>query len=306
MTPEQAIQPIDQLNLTSLPYLLKPGHCYFRPKFINSEQLDMRKPALFVGNHTLFGVMDFPFMLQHLYLRHGVRVRSLGDKVHFHVPLWRAMCHAYGITLGDRAICRELMQRGESIVVFPGGAREVMRRHGERYQLTWKKRLGFAHMAIEQGYDIIPFASIGPDDCFEIGLDAEQIQRLPVIGNLLKLPRIHRLLRKGDLIAPWPKGLAGLPIPRPEQFYFSFGERIITQGRSLDEADLWAVREEAASAIEQQVASLLKLRQQERQQTWSPLRRFLTLDRPDEAPVVRRPDQSRPAPSSHASRTSGL
>ena len=45
---------------------------YFDPVFFNSDQLDMSKPALFVGNHTLYGLLDVPLILEHLRLEHGV------------------------------------------------------------------------------------------------------------------------------------------------------------------------------------------------------------------------------------------
>ena len=35
------------------------------------------------------------------------------------------------------------MERGEAILVFPGGGREVMKRKDEDYVLIWKERLGF-------------------------------------------------------------------------------------------------------------------------------------------------------------------
>jgi 1-acyl-sn-glycerol-3-phosphate acyltransferase len=46
-------------------------------------------------------------------------------------------------------------------MVFPGGGREVTKRKGQQYQLIGKNCEGFAVMAIEQGYPIIPFASVG-------------------------------------------------------------------------------------------------------------------------------------------------
>ena len=38
----------------------------------------------------------------------------------------------------------------------------------EKYQLIWKERLGFAKLAIEYGYPIIPFAAVGAGDAYDI------------------------------------------------------------------------------------------------------------------------------------------
>jgi hypothetical protein len=35
------------------------------------------------------------------------------------------------------------------VLVYPGGGREVAKRKGEKYQLLWKERVGFARLAIE-------------------------------------------------------------------------------------------------------------------------------------------------------------
>lgn len=48
------------------------------------------------------------------------------------------------MVLGTPENCAALMQAGQSILVFPGGGREVMRRKGEAYRLIWKRCRGGA------------------------------------------------------------------------------------------------------------------------------------------------------------------
>jgi 1-acyl-sn-glycerol-3-phosphate acyltransferase len=113
------------------------------------------------------------------------------------------------------------MRRGDLILVFPGGAREVAKRKGERYQLIWKNRLGFAKMAIEGRYPIIPFASLGIEDALDIILDNEN----PLMAPLRKL--CEKLLNVEPL--PIVRGIGLTPVPRPERLYFWFGEPISTR-----------------------------------------------------------------------------
>lgn len=252
---------------------------YFRPEFIGLSRLDLTRPALFVGNHTLYGLLDVPLMLEHLYVQHGVMLRALGDRGHFAVPLWRDYLSKGGMVLGTPENCDALMQAGESVLVFPGGAREVWRRKGEQYQLIWKRRLGFVRQAIRHGYDIIPFGALGADECYTILADANDLQARTLLRSVLDRMGLTAKLRGGDMIPPLGVGLGPTLLPRPQRFYFGFGHRIPTahlQGMEQNEQVLWMLRAQVADAIEQQIGHLKAIRQDDRSEGWSWLRRALT------------------------------
>ncbi len=251
---------------------------YFNPEFLGLWELDLKKPALFVGNHTLMGLTDAPLMVEHLYSQYGVFVRSLGDRGHFKIPGWGKLLTDMGSVEGTPENCSALMQAGNHVLVFPGGGREVMRRKGEAYKLLWKQRTGFARMAIEHGYDIIPFGSVGPDESFKILLDANSVMASPVWNWLKNTTGIEAATRGGDMIPPIVRGLGPTMLPRPQRYYFGFGKRISTKhlrGRTTDAKALWAVREQVANAVESQIERLLQYRQEDRLQNWSHLRRWL-------------------------------
>lgn len=255
-----------------------PGRWYFRPRFFGLDEFDAARPALFVGNHTRYGLLDVPLMLAHLYERHGLFLRSLGDRFHFAVPVWRDFLRRNGVVIGSAANCDALMEAGESILVFPGGAREVFRRKGEEHTLIWKKRLGFARLALRHGYDIVPFASCGADDCYKVIVDANAILDRPRLTSCLEKTGLLSLLRGGDAVPPLGRGVANTVIPRPERFYFSFGERISTAGladQAGDEATLWRVRDRVAESIERQLAQLQEVREQDREERWGWVRKTL-------------------------------
>lgn len=252
---------------------------YFRPEFIGLNSLDIaNKPALFVGNHTLYGLLDVPLMLQEIHQNQGILVRSLGDREHFKVPLWRDFLVKGGMVMGTPENCDALMSQGESVLVFPGGAREVCRRKNEEYSLIWKRRLGFVRQAVKHGYDIIPFGSLGPDECYTILSDAEDLKKRSRLWKQLERSGLIKLLHDGDYIPPFSRGIGPTLIPRPQRFYFGFGERIPTQhlqGHEQDEAVLWEIRNLVSGAIEQQITQLKAIRNQDRQENWSWLRRQL-------------------------------
>ncbi|MGZ3419754.1 MAG: lysophospholipid acyltransferase family protein [Polyangiales bacterium] len=226
--------------------LLEPFAKLVRPLFFGLERVPADRPLLFVGNHTLFGVLDVPFLFAKLWEEHGIFLRALGDHVHFSVPIWGDLLKRFGVVDGTRENCAALMEAGETILVFPGGAREVAKRKGEQNQLLWKDRMGFARMAVQHRCTIVPFAAIGVDDSFEIVADADDFFRTPV-GKLAK-----SLGLREDFVPPLAR-----PDPLPERFYFRIGEPIAPMD------DPAALRDRTRKAIEEGMAALLRFRDQD-------------------------------------------
>ena len=266
------------LSPNALRRIMAARRLYFRPEFIGLNRLDLGRPALFVGNHTRYGLLDVPLLLEHLYVERGLFLRSLGDRSHFSVPLWRDWLVRNGMVLGTPENCDALMQAGESVLVFPGGAREVWRRKDEQYTLIWKKRLGFVRQAIRHGYDIIPFAAFGADECYRVLADANDMLNQPWLQALIERAGLKEALRGGDMLPPLGVGIGPTLLPRPQRLYFSFGARIPTahlQGQESHEDVLWQVREAVAASITSQLGTLRTLRDNDREQGWSWLRRRL-------------------------------
>jgi len=196
---------------------------YFAPEYLHLERVSARRPTLFVGNHSLYGVLDVLLFADGLYRERGIVLRSLADRNHFKVPLWRDFVAQTGAVLGTRANCAALMRRGEHLLVFPGGAREVFKHKGEAYRLIWKERFGFVQLAIEHGYTITPYATAGAEEAFDVLLDSADYMNTP-LGRYLKHSGIaDRFLRGGEEFPPLVRGLGLSVLPRPEKLYFSIG-----------------------------------------------------------------------------------
>ena len=231
---------------------------YFTPTFIGAEQLDASQPAMYVGNHSMYGVLDSPMLIDYLYNEHQVAVVSIADHSHFYLPLWRSVVKKFGAVDGIPAYVREAMKQGYSILVFPGGGREVLKREGEQYQLIWKQRYGFLKLAQEFGYDIVPFAALGGDEVFDIGFDANKVVQHQYFQKLLQVPQLSRLLRKGEVIPSLPKHL----IPKRLPFYFKFMPRqSLMHIENLEQ--LQQFRDLIAAEIYTGLADLRVLRQQQ-------------------------------------------
>ncbi|OBA78235.1 hypothetical protein A9W99_24180 [Mycobacterium sp. 1164966.3] len=231
--------------------LMEPLRKVIKPKVYGIENVP-KKRALLVGNHNTLGMVDAPLLAAELWER-GRIVRSLGDHAHFKIPGWRDALTRMGVVEGTREITSELMRRGELVMVFPGGGREVMKRRNERYKLVWKNRLGFARLAIQHGYPIVPFASVGAEHGIDILLDRDSRLLAPV-GLLAE-----KLLGTPDA-PPLVRGVGLTPLPRPERQYYWFGEPIVTQpfqGQEADDAVARKVRERTAAAVEQGIELML-------------------------------------------------
>ncbi len=247
------------LELAAARLVLAPWSWLTAPRFYGLEHLRRDRPALLVGNHTVMGLVDAPVMVFGLLERRRIAVRSLGDHLHFWIPGWRTLLAHYGVVEGTRESCHALMRAGATILVFPGGAREVFKRKGEKYRLLWGERMGFVRLAVEHGYPIVPFGAVGAEECFDILVDAGDVLATPLVGALLA-----RLVPRIDELPPLVRGIGPTPLPRPERFYFSFGPPIETRGfagRQRDDVLCAAVRDQVRAAVETQIAFLLAKRQ---------------------------------------------
>jgi 1-acyl-sn-glycerol-3-phosphate acyltransferase len=249
---------------------------YFAPEYLHLDRVDADRPTLFVGNHSVFGVLDVMLFADGLYRERGICLRSLADKNHFKVPVWRDLVAQTGAVLGSRANCAALMRRGEHILVFPGGAREVFKHKGEAYRLIWKKRFGFVKLALEHGYTITPYATVGAEEAFDVLLDSGDYMKTP-LGRVLKSTGIaDAYLRGGEEFPPLVRGLGLTMIPRPERLYFSIGKPIDMaryRGQSDDPAVLKRVRDRVGRSLNQLIAELREYRAQETEE--GPVRRML-------------------------------
>lgn len=261
-------------SLATVERALKLQSVYFDPRFYGLDNVDRERPALYVGNHTIYGSLDAPLIYATLYREKNIVLRSLGDSFHWKVPLWRNILTDGGAVPGTRENCARLMEAGEHILVFPGGGREVAKRKGEQYKLTWKTRTGFAHMAIKYQYPIIPIASVGADDAYDVVFDAYDFQASMLGKLLMKNKTVSEQLRGGDVFFPVSKGVGITPIPRPERFYFSFGEPIEPAEFAGKENNLevqWKLRKRVMDALESEIETLKSLRAKDDLPVWRKL-----------------------------------
>jgi 1-acyl-sn-glycerol-3-phosphate acyltransferase len=187
--------------------------------------------------------------------------------MHFSIPGWRDFLHKVGAVVGSRDNCGGLLDAGEAVLVFPGGAREVAKRRDEAYKLIWKERIGFARMAIEHQVPIVPMAVLGIEDMFKIWADADDMAGSPVAPMLRKLGVLagnRDGKGAGDaFLPPLSIGTGPAGVLRPQRLYIALGQPIDTSGylgAHEDREACFAVRELTRETIENQLDELRLVR----------------------------------------------
>lgn len=168
-------------------------------------------PAILVGNHGLLGY-ETAIFFERIYDATGRLPRGCADRWFFRVPVLRDALVRLGGMYGAPQNAFDALGRGELVVCYPGGAREVFKHErAQRYRLRWERSRGFAKIASRAGVPILPFAAAGVDDTFA------PIARLRGTGRLLM----------GDDKYDLPLLLGGLgPLPSPVPFWFRIGAPI--------------------------------------------------------------------------------
>lgn len=249
---------------------------WFKPTFVGLERLP-KGPALFVANHSLLALDAGLF---HLLLQydHNRFLRPLGDKSLFSQPHYAKLVHSMGAACGYGDVIRGLMRQQTDLLLYPGGTWEAIKPPEQRYQLQWKERFGFIRIAAEMGYTVMPFASVGPDEYYEQYLTGEEVLHSPLMSLLRRAGLLPPDLRS-DLVPPLPIGSLCSPLPKPKTTFFGFGRPLDLSsyaGKRLNTRQLARLRGRVADEIDEQIKSLLLLREQRRHKD-SLTRRILSL-----------------------------
>eukprot|EP00443_Scrippsiella_acuminata_P038932 CAMPEP_0115273916 /NCGR_PEP_ID=MMETSP0270-20121206/55397_1 /TAXON_ID=71861 /ORGANISM="Scrippsiella trochoidea, Strain CCMP3099" /LENGTH=350 /DNA_ID=CAMNT_0002690393 /DNA_START=1 /DNA_END=1054 /DNA_ORIENTATION=+ len=110
-----------------------------------------------------------------------VPVHLLGHSAIFRIPFFREWCLAHGHGSVDRKTCLTLLQKGHSIALAPGGAKESLECKPRTMRLILANRKGFAKLALRTGAALVPVLAFGENELystvqFEPGTLSRRIQ----------------------------------------------------------------------------------------------------------------------------------
>jgi 1-acyl-sn-glycerol-3-phosphate acyltransferase len=246
---------------------------YFAPTIVGLDNIP-DEPTLFIGNHAMFG-LDGMILMPTIYHETGRFLRAMGDNAWFQTATGEKMA-ANGMVLGHPEVCGALMEAGQDLLVFPGGAAEANKTAEEKYSLVWKERYGFVRMAAQHGYNITPFGMVGPDDWWDHAIEGRDLLQSRLVKLLQKMGVIGEI--REDIVPPIPRGLFNTLLPKPERCFLAFGEPIEVpdcKGKKVSMAVQKSVRNQTARQVESLVGDMLLMRTQNKHNEGT-IRRLLT------------------------------
>lgn len=248
---------------------LEPLIDLYRPYVAGLDRLPRDGRFLLVGNHTAFGFAEILLMPYYTRRELGVQVRPLAERALAQAKGFGGdLVAAYGGVVGHPDTARELMRHNETVLVFPGGGREMPKFKGEEYQLKWDGRSGFARIAIENGYPIVPVGLVGSDDVY-----APLFERDSTLGRLSQSIG-ERLGGRSYMAMPLVRGIGPTLIPRPQRMYLEFGAPIgTTAPAGTTDHARWVetVKSTTQQALEQILSDLQEVRASDPYRSLNPL-----------------------------------
>jgi 1-acyl-sn-glycerol-3-phosphate acyltransferase len=149
---------------------------YFRCDISGWENIP-DKNALYVGNHN--GILTFEVLMLFYawWNRFGSTRRALGlaHNVALRNPFFRWIIPRLGAIPAHPNVAVEALNRGYSLLVFPGGEKEAFRSYFERKKIDFFRRKGFIRLALKSGVPIVPIVSIGAHESYVILHRGEEI-----------------------------------------------------------------------------------------------------------------------------------
>jgi len=146
-----------------------------------------------------------------------------------------------GGVAGTPQTCREMLEAGEAVLVFPEGIRGMNKLYTERYKLQ-RFGTGFLRLALEAQAPIVPIAVVGSEEQQPGFADWKPLARVLGMPAFPVTPTF-----------PWLGPLGILPLPVKYRLYF--GEPIYFEGSPTDED---AVIEAHVERVKQAIGDLFE------------------------------------------------
>ena len=167
---------------------------YFRTRVFGKENVE-NKQYMVVANHggqiAIDGLLiGTAFATE---MEHPRILRAMVERFFTNIPFINKWASECGAVLGDRENCLNLLERGESLLIFPEGVRGVAKNTQDFYHVQEFTR-GFYRMAIKSGVEILPVAVIGQEEVFPYVYQAKWLAKrlglpaLPISANYVPLP----------------------------------------------------------------------------------------------------------------------
>jgi 1-acyl-sn-glycerol-3-phosphate acyltransferase len=212
---------------------------YFRSEVHGAEHVPPGR-VLLVSNHSGQVPVDGALIGAALFMdvEPPRFMRAMVEKWTQTLPFVSLLFARVGQVVGVPENAVRLLEQGESLLVFPEGARGISKTFDKRYQLT-EFGLGFMRLAIQTGAPIVPVACVGGEEQY---ISVANVETLARVFRMPAFPVIPQLL------------LPGGQLPLPTKYRIYFGEPMQFSG---DPDDDDAIIEEKVWLVKATIQSML-------------------------------------------------
>lgn len=179
---------------TSMEYIYPFYEKYFNVKVHGIENVK-DEPYMVVSNHT--GQIAIDGMLISMAFASEVKppriLRGMVERFFIKIPFVGSWAAEGGAVLGDRQNCINLLNNGESILVFPEGVRGISKSTKDFYKLQSFTR-GFYRICCQTRTKILPVCTVGAEEFFPYVYQAKGVAKFfglpaaPLTANFFPLP----------------------------------------------------------------------------------------------------------------------
>jgi 1-acyl-sn-glycerol-3-phosphate acyltransferase len=199
-------------------------HHYFRVQTSGWQHIPADPRVLFVGSHNGgIAAPDMVMMMYDWFQRFGTEQPIYG-LMHPHVwkgvPEVANLAAQVGALVAHPKMAIAALGQNASVLVYPGGAKDVFRPHAQRHQICLDGNQAFIKLALRENVPLVPLVSYGAHDTLIVLADCyaivEQLNQWGMPWFLGLDPEVFPIY----LGLPWGLALGPLPnLPLPVQIH---------------------------------------------------------------------------------------
>ena len=237
-----------------------PGMWLFTTMYFRAEVSGFDRvpdgPVLFVGNHSGGNMTpdSMVFMLAfNTYFGVERPVYALAHSLVTSWPVLGRLAKRWGIITAGPKAARAALERGCSVLVYPGGDVDTHRPWTARHEIRFDGRKGFLRIARDTGAPIVPVVSVGGQDTYLPLTDGRRV------ASLLRLDKLARLkVLPVSLALPWGLNVGDFfgHLPLPAKIRMEVLEPIDVAGRFGDDADSDEAYDYVVSRMQESLTAL--------------------------------------------------
>jgi 1-acyl-sn-glycerol-3-phosphate acyltransferase len=202
------------------------------------DRIPSEGPVLIVGNHSGGNVPPDTFVFTLAFTSFfGVERRfyQLAHNLVVTLPWPGAVLRKWGTIAASRKNAHAVLQRGDALLVYPGGDYEVFRPTWESNVVDFGGRKGFIRLALEENVPIVPLVSIGGQESALFLTRGEWLAKLLGVDKSLRLKSVPI-----SLALPWGLNISDLAghLPLPTKITIEAMEPINLRERYGDDPDI--------------------------------------------------------------------